>query len=361
MLFASIASLGLDGILVRQLVVDEYQKEAILGTAFMLKLISGILVILLIAVAANFINTDAIVFIIASAMVFQSFNVIDLYFQSKVLSRYVVFANLITLAVSSIIKIILILINAPLIAFAWMVLFDSIILAGGLLYFYQQSNLTIIKWRFNRQKAAELLKESWPLILSGMASMINMRMDQVILGNMTDNRVVGHYAAATRVAELWLMLPIVIGSSIYPAIISAKQKSEMLYRKRVLQTIKYMSFFAIPFAFFITTFSSELINVLYGDNYSEASLYLSWSIWTGVPYLIFFILNQVTVIEKLLKLSFYVTALIVVSNVGLNYLLIPGYGGLGAVIASLIVAYLAQLLTLCILYRKTQIFSKQVN
>jgi O-antigen/teichoic acid export membrane protein len=357
-LFASIANLGIDGILIRQLVMDESKKDVLLGTAFVLKFIGGIAVILVLAIVTHFIYTDIIVLIIAGATVFQSFSVIDLYFQSKVLSRYVVFANIISLLISSVIKIILILNKAPLIAFAWMVVFDGVVLSGGLLFFYLQKKLSIVKWRFNKQKAAELLKESWPLILAGMASIINMRMDQVILGNMTNNSVVGNYAAAIRVAELWLLLPVVIGSSIFPAIISAKKISKTLYRERVVKTIKYMSFFAIPFALFVSLFSSEIINILYGKQYSESGLYLTLYIWTGLPYVVFFVLSQVCLIEKIIKLSTYVSVFVVILNIILNFVLIPKYGGVGAVIASLIAAYIGQFLMLVIIQRKTKVFSR---
>ncbi|WP_432772790.1 hypothetical protein [Francisella salimarina] len=124
----------------RELVKDESQRYKIIGTAFYLKLIGAFCILVAIAIAINFTSNDyytnLLVFIIASANIFQSFNVIDLYFQSKVLSRYVVYANMCSLLVSSIMKIILILNNAPLIAFAWMIFFDSIVLALGYIYVY---------------------------------------------------------------------------------------------------------------------------------------------------------------------------------------------------------------------------------
>ena len=130
-LFGAIATLGLDGIVVRELVKDESKRNLLLGTA-----------------------------IIGSATIFQSFNVIDLYFQSKVISRYVVFTNMVSLAMSSIIKIGLILYQASLIAFALMVLFDSIILALGYLYFYLKKDLSFRDWRFDKRVAVALLKDS---------------------------------------------------------------------------------------------------------------------------------------------------------------------------------------------------------
>ena len=172
-LFAAIATLGLDGIVVRELVKDESRANELIGTAFYLKLMGTILTLLILAVATYFTSNDRytnlLVFIIASATIFQSFNVVDMYFQSKVLSKYVVFSNIISLFISSIVKIILILINAPLVAFAWVILFDSIVLALGFIYFFlKYSTSEIKKIKFNKTIAISLLRDSWSLILSGV-------------------------------------------------------------------------------------------------------------------------------------------------------------------------------------------------
>ena len=138
-LFTVIASLGLNGIVVRELVKNNNLNDEIIGTAFWLKLIAAFGVLLILAIAINFTSNDTytniLIFIIASATIFQSFNVVDFYFQSKVMSKFVVYANIISLFLSSIVKITLILNEAPLVAFAWVILFDSFILACGFIYF----------------------------------------------------------------------------------------------------------------------------------------------------------------------------------------------------------------------------------
>ncbi|MCF6201761.1 MAG: oligosaccharide flippase family protein, partial [Hydrogenimonas sp.] len=139
-LFAAIATLGLDGIVVRELVKHPEKESELIGTAFGLKIVGAFAVLLLLGIAIHFTsndhNTNLLVFIIASAVIFQSFNVIDIYFQAKVMSRYAVYANLFALLLSSMAKIVLILYEAPLIAFAWVVLFDSFVLAAGYVHWY---------------------------------------------------------------------------------------------------------------------------------------------------------------------------------------------------------------------------------
>ena len=146
-LFTAFAALGLDGIVVRELVKDSTKENELIGTAFWLKVMGAFAVLVVLAFAVRFTSNDhftnVLVFIIASATIFQSFNVVDMYFQSKVLSRYVVFANIFSLFCSSIVKIVLILLHAPLIYFAWVILFDSIVLALGFIYFYLKRNKNI--------------------------------------------------------------------------------------------------------------------------------------------------------------------------------------------------------------------------
>ena len=196
-LFAYIATFGLDGIVVRELVKDESRKDELIGTAFWLKVMGAFIVLVLLAAAvkltSNSSSTNTLILIIGGATIFQSFNVIDFYFQSKVMSKYVVYANIISLSLSSVAKIVLILSDAPLVAFAWVIFFDSVTLSLGLIFFYINGNakLSIKTLQFRPRTAALLLKDSWPLILSGITVSIYMKIDQVMIKEMLGAEAVG--------------------------------------------------------------------------------------------------------------------------------------------------------------------------
>lgn len=237
-LFVTIATLGLDSIVVREIVKNESRVSEFIGTAFYLKIIGAFLVLLLLVIAINFTSdnnqTNTLVFIIASATIFQSFNVVDMYFQAKVLNKYVAYINIISLFISSTVKITLVLNEAPLIDFAWVVLFDSFVLAYGFVYFLvKKSTLKIKKLVFKKEVAISLLKDSWPLILSGIVISIYMKIDQVMIKEMLNAEAVGQYAAAVRLSEAWYFIPMVIIPSLFPAIINAKKISEELYYTRI--------------------------------------------------------------------------------------------------------------------------------
>ena len=362
-LFGSVAGLGLSGIIVRDLVQKPDGTNITLGTAFLLQLIGGFLAFLMVVVVASVIRSDdemarVMVAILGFALVFKSAEVVKYWFESQVQSKYAVWVENGVFLFLAAIKVGLILVHAPLLAFVWAVLAEAVLAAIILLLVYSRKVGSLSNWRGSITRAKALLLESWPVILVASASMINMRMDQVMLGAMVNNMVVGNYSAAVRLAEVWLIVPAIIGQSIYPAIIAAKNNSNELYRKRILQVTKSMAVVILPVAVIITFLSGQIIYLVFGQQFVLAGDYLALYIWTGVPYLIFFVLNQMFYIESLLKIGLVISIFTVASNIVLNFIFIPMYGGVGAAIATLITAISSTLLSLIILNSKTGIFLK---
>ncbi len=343
-LFSAFATLGLDGIVVRELVKDESKKDVLLGTAFWLKIMGAIVMLIMIAIAVQFTSNDhytnILVFIVAGSTIFQAFNVIDFYFRSKVISKYAVYANIISLFISSIVKIALILYEASLIAFALVAFFDSIVLAIGFVYFYlkhlKDSKLKIKNVKFKREVAVSLFKDSWPLILSGIVLMIQARIDQVMLQEMIGSKEVGYYSVALRLIETFGFIPVLLNNSIFPALVNAKKVSQVLYIER------FLNYYRLSFLLFIITsvpiflFAEHIVVSLYGDAYQPAGILLSlmairlFFTNTGVARGAF--IN----IENLFNFSLITMTAGAIVNVCLNYYLIPSYQSQGAIIATII-------------------------
>ena len=348
-LFTAIATLGLDGIVVRELVKDETQRDVLLGTSFGLKLIGAILILPVLAVAVQLTSNDdytnLLVFIVASATIFQSFNVIDFYYQSKVLSKYVALANTIALALSSIVKISLLLSDAPLVTFAIMTVFDVAVLAIGLIVYYKKtSHLQLFNWRFEWSMAKSLLKDSWPLILSGLAISAYMKIDQVMIKEMLNAEAVGQYAAAVRLSEAWYFIPMAIVLSLFPAIVNARKVSEALYLQRLQRLYSLMIWLAIAIALPMTFLSDLIVIFLYGNDYAQAGSVLMIHIWATVFVFLGVAFSKFLIAENLVKKAFYRTVTGAVANVLLNYILIPTSGITGAAAATLLSQAVANLL-----------------
>ena len=340
-LFTAIATLGLDSIVVRELVKDNSQRNVLLGTAFALKLIGSLCILPLLWFGVQFTSNDSytnlLIFIIASGTIFQSFNVIDFYYQSSVLSKYVAFANTITLAISSIVKVVLILNEASLLAFAIVGVFDTVILSIGLIYFYlQKTHHSLREWQFDRVVAKRLLVDSWPLILSSVMISLYMKIDQVMIKEMLDNNAVGQYAAAVRISEAWYFLPVAICSSIFPAIINAKKVSEALYYQRLQRLYFVMVCLGLAVALPMTFMSDWIISFLYGEAYNEASQVMVIHVWTGIFIGLSVSSGKWFISENLTKLAMVRNALGAVINIVLNFIFIKSLGITGAAVATII-------------------------
>ena len=340
-LFTAIATLGLDAIIVRELVKDESQRDKLLGTAFGLKLLGAILILPVLGLSVQFTGNDdftnLLVFIIASATIFQSFNVIDFYYQSKVLSKYVALANTISLALSSFIKIVLILNQAPIVAFAIIVVLDALILSLGLVYFYiKTSKLNIFSWKFDWHLAKSLLKDSWPMILSGIAISFYMKIDQIMVKELLDAEAVGYYAAAVKLTEMWLFITVAITTSLFPAVLKAKEIGENLYYQRLLNLYRLLILIAVIISIGMSLLSYQVVAISFGEAYLPAVSILIIYIWSNV----FVFMNNGSwkwyLVENLQKIAMIRLMIGAIVNVGLNLILINLYGLTGAAIATLI-------------------------
>ena len=360
-LFAFIATISHNSIVVRELVKNPNYNDEIVSTAFWLRIMGAMLGILItLAVSINLTSNDRfvniLILIIASSTIFQSFNVVDDYFQSKVMNKFVVITNVISLFLSSVIKIILILNDAPLIAFVWVVFFDNFILASGFIYFYIKLNskFKIKNLKFKSKTAILLLKDSWPLMISSAAIMIHIKVDQVIIKEILGLEAVGQYAAAARVSEAWYFIPSVLTASFFPAIINAKKNNEELYNSRLQKLYDIMVWIAIAIAIPMIFLSDWLIEILYGYQYSEAGNVLMIHIWAGVFVSLGLASNSWLICEKLQKFLMVNTFIATITNIGLNYILIPKFGIVGAAWATIISYFLVGYLCLLI-WKKTRI------
>lgn len=349
-IFIAIASLGLDGILVRELLKKSNSSNELMGTVFILKILGATLVVVILYIAIQFTSNDAttntLILIIGSASFLHSFNIIDFYFQSKVLSKYTVYARIITLTITTMIKVFLIINSARLIDFAYLVVLESLLLILIYIYFYKKSckSNNLIDWTFKWHTAKLLLKDSWPLIFSFLAIAVYVKVDQIMLKEMLGSKQVGQYAAAARLSEAWYFIPTVIATSIFPAIINAKKTSKHLYFSRLQKLYDLMVWSAIAIALPMTFLSDWLVSVLYGDQFKESSQVLIIHIWSGVFVFLGIAFGQYLIAENQTQKALYRTVIGAISNIVLNYILIPIYGIEGAAISTLLSQFITNYL-----------------
>lgn len=341
MMFSPVAMLGLDDIVIRELIKNPSKRNEFLGTAFFLMLLGGLSVFIL-ATASIYIFrpgdslTQWLVAIITGGTIFQAFIAIEFWFESQLQWKYTVFAKHSAFLLVSFVKIVLIMGHAPLVAFAWAAFAEIVIGSAGLVIVYRAKGFGLKTWRFSRTTAEAFLKDSWPQILSVFLTMVYLKIDQVMLGTLAGNEELGYYSAAVRLTEAWYFIPLAICSSVFPSIVKARAANEVLFHEQMQKLYNLMALIAYGVAVPVMLFSNQIVDLLFHSAYEKTGPLLAVLVWTGLFTSLGAARNVFMVSQNWLRINLASTLLGCLLNIALNYVLIPVYGAMGAIIASLI-------------------------
>lgn len=353
-LFGVLATLGLNQIVVRDIVHDPSNKDETLGTTFVLKLAGAIVTVLVTTGVISLLRPNDqltlwIVAITASVTIFDAFNTIDLWFQFLVKSKHTVIAKNAAFVLVTALRIALIEMKAPLVAFAWVLVVESALGGIGLAIAHKLDGQSFLRWRPNFRRAKTLLKESWPLIISDLAIMIYVRIDQIMLGQLMGDKPVGIYSAAVRIAEVWYFFASAIVNSVTPAIVQAKQQSETLYYNKLQKLFNLMAIITFAIAIPLTLISKFLIVTIFGQKYAAAASVLSIYIWSAVFGFFGWAKGIWIVAEGQTVFALISTCTGAAMNILLNFWLIPLYQENGAALAS-VISYSFTDYVMCLIY-----------
>jgi O-antigen/teichoic acid export membrane protein len=339
-IFSVLAGLGIDAILSRELVNHPEKRDELLGTSLGLKVFGGLAAILLCLFSAFIFSENnsirLLVFIFSLSFVLQSNTILVLYFQSKVNASLSVKSQVLATIISSILKILAILLHLNVIWIMSIYVLDILWNGLFLLWFYEKSGASMKNWHFNKILAREIIKDSWFLMLASAMWFIYIRVDQLIIGNLMGIKEVGIYAVAVRLAEIWYFIPGIICGSLFPAIINAKKINESVYFGRLKKLYALMIASAIITAIPVSILARPIILWLFGQDYLQAVPILQIYIWSGIGMFLSAGVNQYLIAENMVKTSFTVNAFSMIINIILNFIFIPIMGLMGAAWASLI-------------------------
>lgn len=338
--FMLFVHLGLNKIVIREVVKNAKLTYDLLGSAFGLKLIGALLAILAIFVSFLLIQTDSltktIILIISIGFLFKTFDVIDFFYQSEIASKYVVIARNSAFIIASLLIVYFIVYQYSLVYFAVANVMEVFLASIFLIIIYKKTGHLIAKWRFKIKTSIRLLKYSWPIAISAFLVTIHMKIDQVMIGNMLDTEQVGIYSAAVKLAESWYFIPAILVSTLMPYFVSIRETNKELYHFRLMQLYSLMFWIGTGIGVFILIFGDGIITLLFGEVYIEAYPALVLNIWNSIFVSQALARGIWLISENLQKYRLYGNLIIVNINILANLILIPSIGIKGAALATLI-------------------------
>lgn len=339
-LFLPVAGMGLEVLVRRILLLEPGRTDDCLYWARRLRAIAaGVCYALVFAWAmlAPAEMRDRYLLLIAGLSLFQPAGMVaDLWLQAHLHARASVLAQWVALAIGAAWRIGLILSDATLAMFAWVTVAEMALVAVGVELAARRLGRRRNAPPSDRALLGELLRGGFPLLLSGLAIMLYMRIDVVMLRSLAGIEATGIYAAAVRISELWYFVPVALASSLLPAVLRSRADGPAAYGRRLQQFYDLNAAVALVAAAVTALVASPLVAWAYGPAFAAAAPVLRWHAWAAIFVFLGVVRGQFLVNENLGWFYFAATGTGGVLNILLNFWLIPRSGPLGAAQATLI-------------------------
>lgn len=338
-ILSAISGVGLNSILVREYVSSKVAKssDAVLTNSFIIRLAASLFLALLsIPVAILIIDVDMMLASCSALIVLTSVViVIDLYFESSLRNYVVARYRIIGYSLGIVLKVYLAInYNSALLLILAHLCEMLVILALSLLSLKRESNKTVQFSRFNSEYAKRLLTLGFPLLLSAVAGIIYMKVDQLFVVYFLGKESAGIYAASVRLCEGLFIFSAIVVPSFFPNLVSLYANNVEQFYKLMRTMFLSLAGFGVLVAVCVIGYSEEIILLIYGEEYASASIVLSWYACSVPLIYVGELFSRWLVISDNTYLSIQRHLVGLAINLLLNYLLIPHYGIEGAAAAS---------------------------
>lgn len=349
--FAALSTLGLNSVIVKDFVDHPDEQAETLGSALLMRVVSSVLSVIMIVEIVSILDhgepiTIVVVALCSVGSIFHVFEVFNYWFQYQYKSKVTAVATLTAYIVTSIYKITLLVLGKDVRWFAAASSVDYIVVAVFLWIAYKKHGGPPLRASFH--KARDLIRVSYNYIISSLMVAIYVQTDKLMLKQILNETEVGYYSMAAAICAMWTFVLQAIIDSVYPTILSLKDKDYEGYLKknRQLYAIIFYVSFAVSIAFCIL--GDWVVRILYGEAYAPAIPVLKIATWyTAFSYL-GVARNAWIICEGKQRFLKYLYGWAVIINIALNAIMIPYLGASGAALASLITQmFTSILLPLC--------------
>ena len=331
--------LGFRNTLVYELVKKPDEEGRSLGTALLMNLISAALCIVGVVSFVFIANRGEPETILVCALyslnlIFQALEMMQYWFQAKLLSQYTAVISVIAYVVVSAYRVYLLVSGKSIYWFAVSQALDYMIISVSLLIAYRVIGKSRLS--FSALRGKEMLSSSRPYILSGMMVAVFGYIGSVFLKLLIGEQAVGFYTAAITCAGMANFVFTAIIDSARPVILESYRTDRDSFKHKMVQLYAVIVVLSVLESVVITVFAKWIVIILYGAAYSEAVLPLQIVTWQTVFSLIGTVRNIWILAEGKQQYLWWINAIGATLSISMNILLIPFAGPVGAAVSAVV-------------------------
>ncbi len=358
-IIAAIAKLGIDGVLVRELLTRADRQMLDLGVAFWLMVAGSLLssLALLAGMAALGVSDQVLIYatLALSLVMVQPFTVIDMYCQAQVRAGIPAACRVMVMLIGAALKVAAVVKGYPLMAFFVITALEQLVLIASYLIVGRIMRVAGMFRHFAAPRAREVMASSWPMLINAIALAVNVRVAQILVALLLDDQAAGEFAAATRLYEAWIYIPFVVMTSVAPALLNARARARPQYLARLVNVTRILAGLSLAVFVFFLIFGQQVIALTFGASYAGSWLPLVVLLASSIPAAIGTVTARYFVFERREKAVAVRTVLAAVLNIIVGVMLIPALGVTGASVAVLVSLVTANYLLLLVMPRDQEL------
>lgn len=338
--FSSLATLGLNSVIIKELIDHDDRQHYVLGTSIIMRLASSFLSALCVLGIITVLNPGDrlmtwITLLLSLSLIFESFEMFNYWYQSKLQSKVTSIIQTVTYVIVAAWRLTGLILNRDVLWFAFATSLESISIAVMLYLSYRKRRQYPLAW--DSSLAKEMLSKSHHFIYSGLMVAIYSQMDSIMLKEFIDAGATGYYSTATGINTMWSFILVAIIDSIYPTIVEAKKSGdEDQYHHRIIQLYSIVFWLSSLASIAIMIIARPLVLTLYGAEYIPSIGCLRIVTWINTFAYLGVARGAWMVCENNQVYQKYILGIGAAVNVVLNALWIPLFGIAGASFATLV-------------------------
>ena len=340
--FIPIMELGLRSTLVQEF-IDAHEKEGeIIGTSLVMNLISAFARMISTSLFVLVVNhgetiTLIVCLLYSTTLIFQAIEMIQYWFQYKLLSKYPSLVMLGSYVIVSAYKIYLLVTAKNVYWFVLSHSLDYCIIGVSLVIIYKVIQKQKLSFSFDMAKKMFLRSKYY--IVSSLMVTIFANTDHVMLKLFVGDSENGFYTAAVTCASMANFVFAAVIDSARPVILSSKKTDKGRFEESVSKLYSIIIYMGLAESLVFTVFAELIIMILYGQDYMATTSVLRIVVW----YVSFSYMGTVRNIwilaEGKQSIIWIINLSGVIMNIVLNFAMIPLWGACGAALASVLTQF----------------------
>ena len=339
-----LAQLGLRNVLVEEIVSHPEREGETLGTTLVMSAVASLFCLagcmaFVLAVNADERDTLIVLALYGISLVFQMTEMIQYWYQAKLLSKYTAITSLFAYVIVTIYKIVLLVCGKNIYWFAVSNALDYCLISIILLILYNK--LGRQRLSFSLYLGKKMFSRSKYYIVAGMMVTIFSQTDKIMIKNMLGNAENGYYSIAISCAGFSGFVFMAIIDSFRPVILASRKESMQTFERNLSLLYCIIIYLGFAQSVFITIFAKLIVNIFYGSAYLPAAIVLQIIVWYTAFSYMGVIRNIWILAESKQKCLWKINLFGALLNVIGNLILIPIMGVAGAAISSVATQFFA--------------------